>query len=157
MDRGKEVEKSDCGQISSFFIAGSEQILSRVDRPGNSNLSILFEDVKDNFRNNQIFITIKNDEMEWKEVGGEGKYKKKIPQLSQQNQYRRQVMMVSNSGAWKTSDFGEINNFRRKRFHDYTSAVSYQYLLPCKYTCLMTPSIRCVMTVGRLIHSLNKG
>lgn len=79
MDRGKVVEKSDCGQISSFFVAGSEQILSRVDRPGNSNLSILFEDVKDNFRNNQIFITIKNDEMEWKEVGAEGKYEKKNP------------------------------------------------------------------------------
>ena len=61
--------------------------------------------------------------------------------------------MVLKSGAWKTSDFGEINNFRRKGLHDHTSTASHQYLLPHQHTCSATPGIWCVMTVGRPIHS----
>lgn len=64
--------------------------------------------------------------------------------------------MVSNSGAWKTADFEEINNFRRNEFHDHTSTGSHHYLLPRKHTYSATLGIRCVMTVGRLIHSFNK-
>ena len=53
---------------------------AKVDRPGESNLSILSEDVK-GYQNNQKCQTIKNGEMEQKEVGGKSKYEKKNPQL----------------------------------------------------------------------------
>lgn len=66
------------------------------------------------------------------------------------------MQMVSNSGAWKTVDFEETNNFKRNGLHVPTITVSHQCWWLCKYTCLVTPAIRCLMTEGRLVHSLDK-
>lgn len=55
MDRRKEV-----GECTNFFVVHrNEWILSKVDRPGNSNLSILLEDVKGNYQSNQKYIMVR--------------------------------------------------------------------------------------------------
>lgn len=56
----------------------------------------------------------------------------------------------------ETVDLEETNNFKRNGLPDPTTAVSHQCWLLCKYTCLVTPAIRCLMTEERLIHSLDK-